>query len=131
MIAFSTKAAGPSLRNVSKADPISKPKARFCPTLRSLLISGETGYVLARCKLETQTASVRLGRKFSNLIDLCEILCSDGKENIPSEAAIFPLRDGKSDSCHSRRSPLRTCSREMASCSRHSQRPRPIAWQVE
>ncbi len=41
MIAFNTKAAGPSLRNVSKADPITKSKTRLCPFLRSPLVGAD------------------------------------------------------------------------------------------
>ena len=115
MIAFNTKAAGPSLRNVSKADPITKSKTRLCPFLRSPLVGAEAGHVLTCRELEAQTASVRLGRKFSDLIYLCEILCPDSKENISSEAALFPSRDRESESCHSRRTPFRARSRKVAS----------------
>src|ERR1700730_13179556 len=100
-IAFSTKAAGPSLRNVSKTETISKSKACFCPVLRSPLIRCEPRHVLTSCKLETEASAIRLRRKLTDLVDLREILGPDGEENISSKAASLPARDGKSKACHS------------------------------
>src|SRR4051794_33653861 len=102
MIAFSTKAAGPSVRNVSKADAITKSKTCLPSVLRSLLIGCEPCYVLARRQLETQPAAIRLRRKLPDLIHLRKIFCAHRIEDISSEAAYVPAGDRKSKSCHSR-----------------------------
>src|SRR5258706_8190703 len=119
MIAFTTKAAGPSLRNVSKADAIGKSKTCLPPVLRSLLISCEAGHVLTRRQLQAQTAAVRMGRKLPDLIHLREIFCPHRIEDISSQAALAPSSDRKSESCHPRRSPFR--AGKMASRSSQSQ----------
>src|ERR1700732_4249583 len=86
MIAFRTKAAGPSLRNVSKADAIGKSKTCLPPVLRSLLIGCEARKVLARRQLELQTAAVSMRRKLPNLIYLREIFCPQRIEHISAQA---------------------------------------------
>src|SRR4029077_13937736 len=93
MIALTTKAAGPSLRNVSKADAIGKSKTCLPPFLRSLLIGCEARHVLARRQLEAQTAAVRVRRKLPDLINLREILRPYRIENISSQAALVPSGD--------------------------------------
>src|SRR5882672_204516 len=115
MIAFSTKAAGPSLRNVSKADPIGKSKTCLPSVLRSLLIGYEPRHVLARRQLEAQATAIRMRRKLPDLIHLREIFCPHCIEDISSEAAFVPPGDWKSESCHSRRTPFRSRSGKMAS----------------
>src|SRR5258706_2583552 len=129
MIAFSTNAAGPSLRNVSKAETIGKSKTCLLPVLRSLLISCEARHVLARRQLETQTAAVRMRRKLPDLIHLREIFCPHRIEDISSEAAFVPFRDRQADPCHPRTPPFR--AGKMASCSRQPQRPSPVMRQIK
>src|SRR5260370_31868794 len=116
MIAFTTKAAGPSLRNVSKADAIGKSKTCLPPVLRSLLIGCEARYVLTRLQLQAQTATVCMRRKLPDLIHLREIFRPHRIEDISSESALVPLGDRKSESCHPRRTPFRT--RKLSSRSR-------------
>src|SRR5882762_10610933 len=129
MIAFTTKAAGPSLRNVSKADAIGKSKTCLPPVLRSLLIGCEARYVLARRQLQPQTAAVCMRRKLPDLIHLREIFCPHRVEDISSQTVLVPSGDRKSESCHARRAPFG--GGKMASRSREPQRPRPIARQVK
>src|SRR6266851_5810688 len=129
MIAFTTKAAGPSLRNVSKADAIGKSKTCLPPVLRSLLIGCESRYILARRQLQAQTAAVRMRRKLPYLIHLREIFRPHRIEDISSQAALVPSGDRKSESCHPRRTPFR--AGKMASRSRQPQRPRPVMRQVK
>src|SRR4029077_7900524 len=90
MIAFTTKAAGPSLRNVSKADAIGKSKTCLPAVLRSLLIGCEAGHVFTRRQLQAQAAAVRMRRKFPDLIDLPEIFCPHRVEDISCDAALVP-----------------------------------------
>src|SRR5258708_37279133 len=84
-IAFSTNAAGPILRNVSKADPIGKSETRLRPVLRALLIGRVARPVLPCGQLVAQPAPVRLGRKAPDLINLCEVLCALRKEDVSSQ----------------------------------------------
>src|SRR5438445_6477448 len=102
MIAFTTKAAGPSLRNVSKADAIGKTKTCLPPVLRALLIGCEARHVLARRQLEAQTAAVSTRRKLPDLIQLREIFRPDRVEDISSQTVLVPSGDRKSESCHAR-----------------------------
>src|SRR5713101_6481936 len=116
MIAFTTKAAGPSLRNVSKADAIGKSKTCLPPVLRALLIGCEARHVLARRQLEAQTATVSMRRKLPDLIHLREILCPHRVEDISTQAALVPSSDRKSESCHPRRTPFRAGKMASRSC---------------
>src|SRR6202140_1545875 len=129
MIAFTTKAAGPSLRNVSKADAIGKSETCLPPVLRSLLIGCEARHVFTRRQLQAQAAAVRMRRKLPDLIHLREIFCPHRVEDISSDAALIPSGNRKSESCHPRRTPFR--AGKMASCSRQPQRPRPVMRQVK
>src|SRR5260370_26102112 len=87
MIAFTTKAAGPSRRNVSKAGAIGKSKTCLPPVLRSLLIGREARHVLACRQLKAQTAAVGMRRKLPDLIHLREIFGPHRVEDIPSQMA--------------------------------------------
>src|SRR5882762_8873275 len=129
MIAFTTNAAGPSLRNVSKADAIGKSKTCLPPVLRSLLIGREARHVLACRQLKAQTAAIRMRRKLSDLIHLREIFRPHRIEDISAQAALVPSGNRKSYSCHPRRTPFR--AGKMASRSRHPQRPRPVMREIE
>src|SRR6266446_8724104 len=129
MIAFTTKAAGPSMRNVSKADAIGKAKTCLPPVLRSLLIGCEPRQVLTRRQLEAQTAAVRMRRKLPYLIHLREIFCPYRVEDISSQMVLVPSGDRKSESCHPRRSPFG--AGKMASRSSQPQGPRPVTRQVK
>src|SRR6266851_5054244 len=129
MIAFTTNAAGPSLRNVSKADAIGKSKTCLPSVLRSLLIGREARHVLACRQLKAQTAAIRMRRKLSDLIHLREIFRPQRIEDISSQAALVPSGDRKSESCHPRGTPFR--AGKMASRSRQPQRPRPVMRQIK
>src|ERR1700726_920325 len=129
MIAFTTKAAGPSLRNVSKADAIGKSKTCLSPVLRSLLTGCEARHILARRQLQTQTATVRVRRKLPDLIHLREIFCPHRVEDISTQAALVPSGDRKSESCCPRRTPF--SAGKVASRSRQPQRPRPVMREVK
>src|ERR1700758_1437315 len=90
MIALRTKAAGPNLRKFSKADCIGKSKTGLFPVLRSHLISREARNFLSRCQPEAQSGADGARRKTSNLIQLCEILGPDRKENVAFKSSCFP-----------------------------------------
>src|SRR5260370_37546445 len=90
MIAFTTKAAGPSLRNVSKADAIGKPETCLPPVLRALLIGCEPRHAFTRRQLQAQAAAVRMRRKLSHLIHLRELFCPHAIEDISYYAVVVP-----------------------------------------
>src|SRR5579864_5526279 len=86
-IALSTKAAGPSRRNVSKVDPIGQSKTSLTPVLCSFLISCHACHALAYCHLKAQTTAVRLRRETTDLVNLSKTFCPHRKEKISSEPA--------------------------------------------
>jgi hypothetical protein len=79
---LSTNAAGPSLRNVSKAETIGKSETDFTPVLRSLLVSRYACHILAIRQLPSQTTAVCLGRKMADLVHLSEIFRAFGKQKV-------------------------------------------------
>src|SRR5260370_11950839 len=90
MIAFTTKAAGPSLRNVSKADAIGKSETCLPPVLRALLIGCEARHVFTRRQLQAQAAAVRMRRKLPDLIPLPQLFFPHPVEHISSYSAPLP-----------------------------------------
>src|SRR3989442_1968813 len=130
-IASSTNAAGPSLRNASKSDPICESKARLGPVLRSLLKRCVTRHVLARRPLEAQTTAIDLCRKLTNLIHLSEILGPHGEEHISPKLPLAQACDRKSQARHAGGPPLRTRSRKTAPRPSESKRPGPLARKVD
>src|SRR6266403_6352271 len=131
MIAFSTNAAGPILRNASKADPIGKSETCLRPVLRALLIGSVAHPVLACGQLIAQSAPVRLGRKAPYLINLCKILCTPRKKDVSPKPVLVPASNRKAESRHPRGTPFRTGPGKFASRLAQSQRRGPVPRQIK
>src|SRR6266851_4047964 len=100
-IAFSTKAAGPSLHSFSKMDSIAKPESRIRPVLRPLLIRSVARHILPCRYQETQSATVGLRSESPDLVDLREILCTGREKNISRKTLLVPTRQRKPQARHS------------------------------
>src|SRR6266568_3995332 len=82
-MAFSTKAAGPSLRNDSKTDSIVDSKCCVGAPLRALLISSIGGDILARRESKAEPAAIGVRGKAAELIHAREVLRPRRKKRVP------------------------------------------------
>src|SRR5712691_10968376 len=87
-MAFSTKAAGPSLRNDSKTDSIADSKCCVGAPLRALLISSIGGDTLARRESKAEPPPIRVRGKPAGLIHPREVLRPRRKKHGPREPAL-------------------------------------------
>src|SRR5438445_8594301 len=90
IMAFSTKAAGPSLQSFSKTDAIAGSGVTVGAILRALLIGIRKGRIHARRKLTTQPAAIRLRRKSPDLVRTCEVFRTGCEKNISGHAPCAP-----------------------------------------
>src|SRR2546422_11191830 len=86
-MAFSTKAAGPSLRNDSKTDSIAPSKRCVGAPLRALLISSIGGDILARRESKPEPSAIGGRGKPAELIPPREVLRPGRKKHITREPA--------------------------------------------
>src|ERR1700681_4151776 len=116
-MAFSTKAAGPSLQIFSKTDSIAQSRVSIRAALRPPLVRRHKGYVLARGEPEPQSAAVGLRSKASNLVGLRKVLRTDGKENVPGKLRCAPSAQLKPQARAAGGPPFHTGAGEGAACS--------------
>src|SRR4029077_14160164 len=107
IMAFTTNEAETSLQSFSKMDAIAQSETRIGPVLRPLLIPCVSRHVLPGAQLKPQSAAVRLRRKPSDLINLCEIFRTRGEEYISEQPSVTPVRQRKSQPSNSGRPPFR------------------------
>src|SRR5690242_157944 len=130
-IAFTTNVAGPSFASASKTDAIAESKTCLRPSLRPLLVRRVRRRFLSAAKPPLQLAAVRLRREASNLVDLREILRSRREEDSAACGSAAPSQQRKIEFSQPGGFPFRSGVRKMASCLRHSRRPRPFIRQVQ
>src|SRR5579864_1942304 len=131
MMALKTRAAGPSLHNFSKMDPIAQPKTRISPILRTLLIADETSYVLSAVDLEFESSAVGLRGESPDLIDDREVLRACGEEDISGKLSITSPHERKSQPAYSGWLPFRARTGESAARAHSSQRKGPISRKIK
>src|SRR5713226_8641685 len=90
-MAFSTKAAGPSLQSFSKMDSIAESESCIRSVLGALLIRRVTFHVLPRGYLEPQSTSVGLRGKTPDLSYLCEVFRAGRIECASGEPLRAPI----------------------------------------
>src|SRR5713226_406010 len=86
-MASSTKAAGPSLRNDSKTDPIAPSKRRVGAPLGALLISGVRRDILARRESKAEPPAIGVRGEAAACAHARRVLRSVGERRLPREAA--------------------------------------------
>src|SRR3989442_4524551 len=106
-MAFSTKAAGPSLRNDSKTDSIADSKCCVGASLRALLISSIGGDILARRESKTEPSSIGVRGKAAELNHPREVLRPRRKKHVPRQAARAEARHREIEARCTRRAPFR------------------------
>src|SRR3989442_13251412 len=82
-MAFSTKAAGPSLRNDSKTDSIADSKCCVGAPLRALLISSIGGVILARRESKAEPSAIGVRGKAAALIHARDVPRPPRKKHVP------------------------------------------------
>src|SRR6266571_3481944 len=122
-MAFSTKAAGPSLRNDSKTDSIVDSKCCVGAPLRALLISSIGGDILARRESKAEPAAIGVRGKAAELIHAREVLRPRRKKRVPREPALAEARQRETEARCAGRPPFRRSRRETAARARQSDRP--------
>src|ERR1051326_6670972 len=130
MMAFNTKAAGPSRHNFSKADAIAQSNIKVRATLRAPLIRARVTYKLALSPMPAQTAAVGLRGKASDLVHTPEIFCARSKKDVAIDVRRAPGAQGKGQADEPGRAPLRADAGKRAARSNCIQREGPIAREI-
>src|SRR5712692_11827885 len=130
-IASSTKAAGPSLRNDSKTDPIAPSKRRVGAPLGALLIARVGGDILARRESKAEPPAIGVRRKAAELVHARKVLRPRSEKHVPREAALAEARQREVEARCAGRPPFRGNRRETAARARQGDRPGKFMRKVE
>src|SRR5712692_5672089 len=130
-MAFSTKAAGPSLRNDSKTDPIAPSERCIGAPLRALLIARVGGDILARRESKAEPAAIGVRGEAAELVYAREVLRPRREKHVPREAALAEARQREVEARCAVRPPFRRNRRETAARTRQSDRPGKLMRKIE